>query len=177
MKKLLKRISGLGSANKSIDLREEEDIEEELEEENEYYDENDDEIEETDEEEKEEEKSPEKEWLPDDYEEGQLSIDVYQTPGEIIVKSTIAGVKPEDIDISINNDMLTIRGQRIQNENIREENYLFRECYWGAFSRSIILPVEIKSDKIDATLENGVLTVILPKTKANKEISIKVKEK
>ncbi|MCD4761806.1 Hsp20/alpha crystallin family protein [bacterium] len=175
MKKLLKRISGLGSVNKSIDLREEEELEEVLKEEDEYYDENDDEVEETEEEE--EEDSQEKEWLPDDYEEGQLSIDVYQTPSEIIVKSTIAGVKPEDIDISINNDMLTIRGQRMQSENIREENYLFRECYWGAFSRSIILPVEIKSDKIDATLENGVLTVVLPKAKTNKEISIKVKEK
>ena len=118
-----------------------------------------------------------KNWLQEDFEEGQLSIDVYQTPNTIEVKSTIAGVKPDDIDISINNDMLTIRGKREMNNIIKEENYLFRECYWGSFSRSIILPVEIEADKIEALLENGVLTVILPKAKNAKQISIKVKEK
>lgn len=117
-------------------------------------------------------------WLEQsDYEEGQLSIDVYQTPGEIIIKSTIAGVKPEDIDISINNDMLTIRGHRSMDKKIKEENYLYRECYWGSFSRSIILPVEVEGEKIEAELENGVLTVTLPKAKNAKEISIKVREK
>lgn len=120
----------------------------------------------------------EKEWLEQsDYEEGQLSIDVYQTPGEIIIKSTIAGVKPENIDISINNDMLTIRGHRSMDKKIKEENYLYRECYWGSFSRSIILPVEVEGEKIEAELENGVLTVTLPKAKNAKEISIKVTEK
>lgn len=112
-----------------------------------------------------------------DYDEGQLSIDVYQTNKAIIVKSTIAGVKPDDIDISINNDMLTIRGKREMLEEIREDDYLFRECYWGSFSRSVILPVEIEADKIEAELENGVLTIVLPKAKSAKEISIKVKEK
>jgi len=119
----------------------------------------------------------EEEWLDEDYEEGQLSIDVYQTDRDIIVKSTIAGVKTEDIDISINNDMLTIRGKREMTENVREENYLYKECYWGSFSRSIILPVEIEEDKIEALLENGVLTIILPKSKTGKQISIKVKER
>jgi len=119
----------------------------------------------------------EEEWLEDDYEEGQLSIDVYQTEKEIIVKSTIAGVKSEDIDISINNDMLTIRGKREMQEDVKEENYLYKECYWGSFSRSVILPVEIEEDRIDALLENGVLTVILPKAKSSKHISIKVKER
>ena len=116
-------------------------------------------------------------WLAEDYEEGQLSIDVYQTPDKIIVKSTIAGVKPEDIDISINNDMLTIRGKREMQEKINEKNYLYRECYWGSFSRSIILPMEVETEKIEACLENGVLTVVLPKAKSAKQISIKVKEK
>lgn len=120
----------------------------------------------------------EKEWFDQtDYEEGQLSIDVYQTPGEIVIKSTIAGVKPEDIDISINNDMLTIRGHRSMDKKIREDDYLYRECYWGSFSRSIILPVEVEGEKIEAELENGVLTVTLPKAPNAKGISIKVKEK
>jgi len=113
-------------------------------------------------------------WM-DDSEEGQLSIDVYQTQKDIVIKSTIAGVKPADIDIAINNDMLTIRGKREMANTVKNEDYLFRECYWGAFSRSIILPVEIQAEKIDASLENGVLTVVLPKAKPAKEISIKVK--
>ncbi len=115
------------------------------------------------------------EWLNEEYEEGQLSIDVYQTKDAIVVKSTIAGVKGDDIDISINNDMLTIRGKREMKNEIEEDDYLFRECYWGSFSRSIILPVEIRTDKIDAGLEDGVLTVTLPKAHGSKEINIKVK--
>lgn len=119
----------------------------------------------------------ENEWTESDFEEGQLSVDVYETPKEIIVKSTIAGVKPDDIDISINDDMLTIRGQRHEEEKIEEQDYLYRECYWGTFSRSIILPTEVKADKVDAILESGVLTVKLPKAKPKKEVEIKVKEK
>ncbi len=117
------------------------------------------------------------EWLDNDYEEGQLSIDVYETPKNLVIKSTIAGVKPNDIDISMNNDMLTIRGKREMKETIDSADYLYRECYWGGFSRSIILPCEVKAEKIDAHLEDGVLTVILPKVKTNKDISIKIKEK
>ncbi len=125
----------------------------------------------------EEENDDEKTWLENEYEEGQLSIDVYQTAKEIIVRSTIAGVKPEDIDISINNDMLTIRGKRDLVEDVKEENYLYRECYWGSFSRSIILPVEVQPEKIEAFLENGVLTIVIPKAKVSRQISIKVKGK
>ena len=117
------------------------------------------------------------EWLGGDYDEGQLSIDVFQNPNSIIVKSTIAGVKPGDIDISINNDMLTIRGRREFQEQISEEDYLIKECYWGGFSRSIILPVEVEVEKVEASLDNGVLTVVLPKAKSAKQFSIKVKEK
>lgn len=128
-------------------------------------------------EEMEEEDDDEKQWLGTEYEEGQLSIDVYQTPENLVVKSTIAGVKPDDIDIAINNDLLTIRGKREMQEKINDNSYLFRECYWGSFSRSIILPVEVIPEKIDASLENGVLTVILPKAKTSRQISIKVKGK
>lgn len=174
MRKLFNRLSGINKNPKNAKLEETEDeiyeLEEEIEEEIE------DEIGDGDHEE-EDEIGEEKGWLDEDFEEGQLSIDVYQTPTAIIVKSTIAGVKPDDIDISINNDMLTIRGKREMTENVKNENYLYRECYWGSFSRSIILPVEIESSKIDATLENGVLTISLPKARVSKQISIKVKEK
>jgi HSP20 family protein len=179
MKKILKKLSGFDK-NKSIDLRDEaeEELYEEEEAEEELYEEEEAEEDMEDEDEDDGLDEDEKKWLEDnEYEEGQLSIDVYQTPDNIIVKSTIAGVKPEDIDISINNDMLTIRGKREMHEEIREKDYLFRECYWGSFSRSIILPVEIEADKIDAFLENGVLTVTLPKARHAKQISIKVKER
>ncbi len=182
MANFFKKLSGLDKKSTNI-----EEINNNEESEAEYADENDMEYEEELEnkeeglsEEKEgptEEDEEEQRWLQEDYEEGQLSIDVYQTPTKLIIKSTIAGVKPEDIDISINNDMLTIRGRREMNEKIREENYLYKECYWGAFSRSIILPIEVETEKIEAFLENGVLTIILPKAKSAKEISIKVREK
>lgn len=73
--------------------------------------------------------------------------------------------------------MLTIRGQRQIQEKISEENYLIKECYWGGFSRSIILPLEVEVEKVEAALDNGVLTIILPKAKSAKQFSIKVKEK
>lgn len=114
-------------------------------------------------------------WLDENY-EGQLSVDVYSTDKEIVIKSTIAGVQVEDIDISINNDMLTIRGERKEETDERLEDYYYQECYWGSFSRSIILPVEVDSDKVAASLKNGVLTVRLPKVRKTKNVLVKVKE-
>ena len=108
-------------------------------------------------------------------EEGQLSVDVYQDKNNIIVKSTIAGVEPEDVDVSFDNDMLTIRGQRKKDLTVDEENYFYQECYWGNFSRSIILPVDVKTDKINANIKNGILTITLPKTK-KKDINIKIRD-
>jgi len=99
--------------------------------------------------------------LPD--EEGQLVIDVYQTPEEYVIKSTIAGVNPDDLDIDIRNDMVTIRGNRRKDEEVTEDNYLYQECYWGPFSRTIILPEEINTDSSKALLKNGILTIRLPK--------------
>lgn len=117
------------------------------------------------------------EWLDQDAEEGQLSVDVYQEGDTIIVKSTIAGIEPEDVDISIVNDMLTIRGTRKQEKSRSSRDYFFQECYWGAFSRSIILPVEVDVKKIDATIKNGILTIVLPRAqaKASKK-GIKIKD-
>ncbi|MBI3671771.1 Hsp20/alpha crystallin family protein, partial [Candidatus Azambacteria bacterium] len=73
--------------------------------------------------------------------EGQLVLDVYQDENSIIVKSTLAGVKPEDVDITMTNDMLSIKGVREKEEEIKEDDYYYQECYWGAFSRSVIIPV------------------------------------
>ncbi len=112
-------------------------------------------------------------WLEEDI-EGQLSIDVFQDENNIYVKSTVAGAKPEDIDISVHNDMLTIRGKREQEEKIKADDYFYQECFWGKFSRSIILPTEVDVDKIEASLKDGILIVVLPKIKA-RSIPIKIK--
>ncbi len=114
-------------------------------------------------------------WQPADFEEGQLSLDVYETEKNIIVKSTIAGVKPDDLDITIDNDMLTIRGKRHDEAGEEGRDYLYQECYWGSFSRSVILPVEVDAKKIDASLENGVLTITLKKVKKAGKVGVKVK--
>ena len=93
---------------------------------------------------------------------GQLAIDVYQTESELIIQSAIAGVKPKELDVTVEGDLLTIRGER---ENPAEEggDYFSRECYWGPFSREIILPVEVDPNRVDATLKEGILTIRIPK--------------
>ena len=112
-------------------------------------------------------------WLNES--EGQLTIDVYQTPNEIVIKSTIAGVKPEDIDISMTNDMITIKGNRKKDDEAKEEDYYYQECYWGPFSRSVILPIDVEVDSAEAGMKNGILTIRLPKIEKvkTKKISIK----
>ena len=111
-------------------------------------------------------------WLPDS--EGQLTIDVYQTPTDIVIKSTIAGVNPEDLDITITNDMVTIKGKREKDEVIAGNDYYYQECYWGAFSRSVILPVDVEAEKADASMKNGILTIRLPKIEKIKTKKIRV---
>lgn len=98
-------------------------------------------------------------------EEGQLTIDVYQTEDEIVIKSPVAGVNSDDLDVSISNDMITIKGRRENDERIPDDDYYFQELYWGPFSRSVILPTEVEADKVRASLKNGILTVRLPKIK------------
>lgn len=117
-------------------------------------------------------KEDNKKWLTES--EGQLTIDVYQTENDIVIKSTIAGVKPDNIDINITNDMVTIKGARERDEKVKSEDYYYQECYWGSFSRSVILPVEIDSDQSQATIKNGILTIRLPKIEKIKSKKIKV---
>ena len=113
--------------------------------------------------------------IPQEDGEGQLTIDVYQTENDIVIKSTIAGVKPEDLDVSINNDMITIRGERRQEEEVIQDNYYYQECYWGSFSRSVILPVDVLPDKVEASMKNGILTIRLPKADNTKAKKIQVR--
>ena len=121
---------------------------------------------------KEEPKEETEDWLSES--EGQLTIDVYQTPNEVVIKSTIAGVKPEDIDITMANDMITIKGIREKDEEVKEEDYYYQECYWGSFSRSVILPVDVEVDQAQASMKNGILTIRLPKIEKIKTKKIEI---
>lgn len=114
------------------------------------------------------------EWL-DEGQEGQLAIDVFQTPDEIIIESTIAGVNPEDLDVDITPESVTIRGKRAREKRISDEDYFYQECYWGRFSRSIILPQEIDAENSVANLKNGVLTIRMPKINRQKAKKLKIK--
>jgi HSP20 family protein len=106
--------------------------------------------------------------------EGQLTIDMYQTKDNVIIKSTIAGVKPEDIDVTIANDMVTIRGERKRDFDASSEDYFYQECYWGSFSRSVVLPVDVDIENVSADLKDGILTVVLPKAAKAKAKKIRV---
>lgn len=116
-----------------------------------------------------------KEELDNEEEIGQLTVDMYQTPNEIIIQTIVAGVKQEDLDVSVAQDMITIKGKRQRTREMSEENYYYKELYWGSFSRSMMLPQEIDPDQIDATLKHGVLTVRLPKINKEKVQRIKIK--
>jgi len=108
-------------------------------------------------------------------EEGQLAIDMYQTPTEIILKTMVAGVKPEDIDISVTRDMVTIRGKREDLVESSGDDYFHKELYWGAFSRTVILPQEVEVEDAEATNKNGLLTIRMPKLDKNRQTKLKVR--
>jgi HSP20 family protein len=104
---------------------------------------------------------------------GELKVDVYETEKEIVVRSTIAGVSPKDLDISLHNDLLTIRGKRHIKEEVGEDSFLVRECFWGDFSRSIILPTSVDVKKSEATFKDGVLIIRLPKVSSKTSIPVR----
>jgi HSP20 family protein len=105
---------------------------------------------------------------------GQLALDIYQTASDLIVEAPIAGVAPEDLQISIHGDILTIKGMRKRCQAVSADDLIYQECHWGDFSRSIILPVDVVSERIDATLKNGILTIRLPKALPNRTIEVKM---
>ena len=107
-------------------------------------------------------------------EEGQLLLDIYKDGDAMIVIAAVAGVKPEDLEISVSHDLLTIRGKRQHEEQIDWHNYYYQECYWGTFSRSVVLPFEVRAEGAKATLKNGVLKVVLPRAFRPKVQKIKI---
>ena len=107
--------------------------------------------------------------------EGELSVDVYQTPTHIVIKAMIAGVKPEDLDISITRDMVTIRGKRERHTEGGSGDFFFQELYWGAFSRTIVLPQEVEIEEAEAVEKHGLLIIRLPKMDKGRQAKLKVR--
>lgn len=107
--------------------------------------------------------------------EGQLAVDMFQTKDNYVIKSTIAGVRPEDIDVSVNENILTITGERAMEEEVRDKDYFLQECYWGEFSRSVELPEDFDPDSIAAEIKDGILTITIPKSERAKPKKIQVK--
>ena len=114
-------------------------------------------------------------WIEEEVEEAELTVDVYQTPTDIIVQTMVAGVRPEDLEITIARDMITVRGKREESRTISEENYFAKELYWGTFSRTLSLPAEVEPDDAEAIEKHGLLTLKLPKIDKEKKKSVKVK--
>ncbi|MDP2693135.1 MAG: Hsp20/alpha crystallin family protein [bacterium] len=121
-------------------------------------------------------KSIEDDWH-EDHQEGQLAIDVINTDKNIVVMSTMAGANVAKIEVYVHNDLLTIKGERVMpQEEIEGGNFMHQECYWGKFSRTVVLPVDVKGDSAKAKYENGILTIIITKKKLDSRIKIKVVE-
>jgi len=106
--------------------------------------------------------------------EGQLALDAYQMSDSVVIKAPLAGVKPEDINVSMSDNVITIKGQRKEEQEIKKDDYLLQECFWGSFSRSLELPSECDLENAQASLKNGILIITIPKTGKNKTKVLKI---
>src|SRR4051812_33530562 len=118
--------------------------------------------------------APSDDWEEDEALPGQLAVDVYETRERLVVKARTAGVNKSDLDVSISDNTLSIRGTLSAGTEEDVENYFVQECYWGEFSRSIALPVPVKEDEIEAVLKDGVLTISFTKLKQDTVKKIQV---
>lgn len=115
-------------------------------------------------------------WMNEELEEeGELTVDVFQTPTEVVIQTMVAGVKPEDLNISITREIVTIKGRRERPGDASEANYVNKELYWGSFSRTLMLPAEVEVDQAEAIERHGLMTIRLPKTDKERVQKIKVK--
>jgi len=117
---------------------------------------------------------PEEDWTDEEPVAGQLAVDVYETREKLVVKGRVAGVNKSDLDVSISDNTLSIRGTLSAGNEEGVENYFLQECYWGEFSRSLVLPVPVKEDEIEAVLKDGVLTISFAKVKQDTVKKIEV---
>jgi HSP20 family protein len=124
-----------------------------------------------------EEETDASEWATPEEEPSELSVDVYQTGDEIVVKAMTAGVKPEDLDIDISRDMVVITGHRKEGSMAETGDYLTQELFWGSFTRTIVLPEEIDPEQTIATEKNGLVIIRLPKLDKKKRTKVRVKSR
>lgn len=110
-------------------------------------------------------------------EEGELPIDMYQTGDNIVIRALVAGVDPDNLEISITRDMVTLRGHREEYQEANHGDYYYRELFWGGFSRSILLPEEIVIDEAEAREKHGLLEIVLPKVDKERSTNLKVTSK
>ena len=110
-------------------------------------------------------------------EEAYPALDVYQNPKELVVKASLPGVKPEDVDITISGDTLTVKGETKTDEEVKREDYIYQEHRYGSFSRTLVLPPDLRTDKADASFDQGILTLTIPRAEEVKPKTIKVKAK
>lgn len=107
--------------------------------------------------------------------DGELPVDMFQTPDSIVIRALVAGVLPEDLDISITRDMVTIRGRREEERESPDEDYYHHELFWGGFTRTLLLPEEVLIDEADAKEKHGLLEIILPKVDKDRSTKLKVR--
>lgn len=107
--------------------------------------------------------------------EGQLPVDVHQTPTDIVIRAFVAGVRPDELSISISRDMVEIEGSRMEREQVAGPDYFTRELFWGSFSRAIMLPQEVDVDLSSASAKDGLVTIVLPKLDKTKQTKLRVK--
>ncbi len=107
--------------------------------------------------------------------DGELTVDVFQTPDDIIIKAMVSGMDPNELDISIGRDTVTIKGKREGTREAGDDDYFYRELYWGSFSRTIALPQEIEVEEAEATQKHGLLTIRLPKIDKRRQAKLRVK--
>lgn len=107
--------------------------------------------------------------------EGQLPVDVHQTPDDIIIRAFVAGVRPDELNISVSREIVELSGTRAEREHVAEQDYFTRELFWGSFSRTIMLPEEVDVDASAASTKDGLLTIILPKLDKARQTKLRVK--
>jgi HSP20 family protein len=118
------------------------------------------------------EDNPVQDWLSQP-EEGRLAIDVFRDRDTLVIRTPIAGVEVDDLDIAVDGDLLTIRGKRQAPSPLHEEDWFYRECYWGPFSRSVILPIDVIPNEVQASLKQGILDIRLPIREQGRAITIR----
>jgi len=130
----------------------------------------------------EDEYAQDEEWEDDapqaqtaDPQDGELPVDMYQTDDAIVVRAIVAGVDPNDLEISITRDMVTVRGTRDEYSEARDDEYFHRELFWGSFSRTLLLPEEVAIDECEAKEKHGMLEIRMPKLDKHRSTQLRVK--